>query len=425
MRTAVAVLLCAWPIATIVVSAAFRMHPGRLDAPEVASWAAVAGSVTALLALLLVVILFAFFRAHQRVLAEIDSFRDLDRERARHVRDLQGRVDFLSAVREANLVINQDVETEALLTKLLEIASYLVGNRDGDVITVHEWDVRAASLIPVAQRAGRETRFGKALAQAASSDRRDVQQAYKEGRLLDEQDASGRIRLVMPMSTNRQIVGALEVETVLDGGPDERAERRERLRSQLPEFASCLAVGLKTKDLYTRTIQDGLTGLYSKRHFLCEVRKAFDEARREGTPLALVMVDIDHFKSINDTHGHPTGDVVLKEVAKIVREGVRSYTYAFRYGGEEIAILFTRANAEKASVAAERLRRKIEAKRFSSEKGVPFKVTASFGVAEHEGVATPEELVQRADEALYAAKQGGRNQVRIWTSEAAACRKET
>jgi len=425
LRTAVAVMLCAWPIATIAVCAAFRMHPGRFDAPEIASWAAVAGSATALLALLLVVILFAFFRAHQRVLTEMESFRDSDRDRARRVRDLQGRVDFLSAIREANIVVSQDVEPEALLVKLLEVASYVVGNREGDVIIVHEWDVRVGAVVPVARRRGKACEFGKALADV-SSGRHDVQEAYLEGRLLDEHDDQGRIRLVMPMSTDRQIVGVLEVHTILDGGPEERAERRDRLRAQLPEFASCLAVGLKTKDLYTRTIQDGLTGLYSKRHFLSEIRKAFDEARREGTPLSLVMTDIDHFKLVNDTYGHQTGDVVLKEVAKVIREGVRSYTYAFRYGGEEVAILFTRANAEKAQAAAERLRKKIEAKRFISEKGVSFKVTASFGVAEHAGgVSTPDELVQRADEALYGAKHGGRNQVRVWDSEGAhACQKD-
>ncbi len=422
LRTAIAVLLCAWPIATIAVCAAFRMDPARLDAPQVASWAAVAGSVTAVLALLLVVVLFAFFRAHQRVLGEMDSFRDLDRERARRVRDLQGRVDFLSAIREASIIVNQDVEPEALLAKLLEVASYVVGNRTGDVITVYEWG--GEKLEPVARRQGKECRFGKALAEVRA-DRHDVQEAYMEGRLYATGDEEGALRLVMPMSTDRQIVGVLEVETTVDGAPEDRAERRERLRAQLPEFASCLAVGLKTKDLYTRTIQDGLTGLYSKRHFLSEVRKGFEEARREGSPLSLVMIDIDHFKAVNDTHGHLTGDVVLKEVATIVKEGVRSYQYAFRYGGEEIAILFTRAPADKAQAAAERLRKKIEARKFTSEKGVSFRLTASFGVAEHgAGTTSPEEILQRADDALYWAKHGGRNQVRVWTPEAeAACRK--
>jgi len=137
--------------------------------------------------------------------------------------------------------------------------------------------------------------------------------------------------------------------------------------------------------------------------------EAVESSRREKSPLALVMMDIDHFKKINDSHGHPVGDEVLVEVASLVVERTAHKGRAYRYGGEEVALLLATYSAEEASGLAERIRRDLEARAVSSKN---LRVTASFGVASIPDQASDaKSLLERADSALYQAKQGGRNRV--------------
>ena len=158
---------------------------------------------------------------------------------------------------------------------------------------------------------------------------------------------------------------------------------------------------------------DGLTGLPNHRTF----RQTLNELCRKslgknGRPLSMVMVDVDHFKIYNDTHGHPEGDAVLKSVAKLMSAGLRQLDLAARYGGEEFAILFNGASKEAACVAAERIRRAIADHTF--DRGA---VTVSMGVAEFPlDTSDPGELIELADKALYHAKSIGRNRVYAWGS---------
>ena len=134
-----------------------------------------------------------------------------------------------------------------------------------------------------------------------------------------------------------------------------------------------------------------------------------EKSRREKEPFALVMMDIDHFKKINDSHGHPVGDEVLVAVASLVVERVAHKGRAYRYGGEEVALLLPAYSAEEASGLAERIRKDLEARSHSSKN---LRVTASFGVASIPDQAPDAKaLLERADSALYQAKQGGRNRV--------------
>src|SRR5262249_13645670 len=154
-----------------------------------------------------------------------------------------------------------------------------------------------------------------------------------------------------------------------------RLERERRLSSELPEFSKFLALALKTPDLYTRAVQDALTGLWTKRHFITQATSLMEASNRYGDPLCLIMVDVDHVKKVNDTFGHVTGDKVLKGVAEILKKKVRSGS-AYRYGGEEMAVLLPKADLDGAAQVAERLRSAIEAHKIAGVK-----VTASFGVA--------------------------------------------
>ena len=157
--------------------------------------------------------------------------------------------------------------------------------------------------------------------------------------------------------------------------------------------------------------RDELTGLLNRRAFLVNAEGAAERARRGGTPLALVLLDLDHFKRINDEHGHLTGDRALRLAAEAVTATLRSGDAVGRYGGEEFCLLLPGTDAGTAEAIAERIRRNVAAVRIDTDRG-PLLLTASFGVAALGPEATTvHELLVRADAALYAAKEQGRDRV--------------
>ena len=170
--------------------------------------------------------------------------------------------------------------------------------------------------------------------------------------------------------------------------------------------------------LFHLATRDGLTDLYVIRHFRLIMNQIVMESKNGKQPLSVILLDIDHFKKINDTYGHPAGDMVLKKVAQTLEAHIRrkrsfsQIDFAARYGGEEFIIMLRRADLKEAAEdVAERLREKIAALTCEWE-GKPISVTASFGVAAlHPGENIPDPMVRRADAALYRAKDNGRNRV--------------
>jgi len=159
-------------------------------------------------------------------------------------------------------------------------------------------------------------------------------------------------------------------------------------------------------------ITDGLTGLYNHRHFREHLQKEFDRASRYKLPLACMIFDVDDFKKFNDTFGHLTGDVVLREIAERAQRSVRKSDLVARYGGEEFVIIMAQTGREGAEVEGERIRSVIADTPFPD---VPpdHRVTISGGISilDHETMLNPEDLLRAADQALYEAKRGGKNKV--------------
>lgn len=151
---------------------------------------------------------------------------------------------------------------------------------------------------------------------------------------------------------------------------------------------------------------DPLTGAYNRRCLFDFLDGEIRRAQRYGTPLSLVMLDIDHFKEINDTHGHQAGDRVLARLAEIVREELRGVDRLARYGGEEFVIVTPGINREQAAVLAERQRKRIAATQFDDLAPI----TCSFGVCQFEG-GDGDSFIRRVDDLLYEAKRAGRNRV--------------
>lgn len=312
------------------------------------------------------------------------------------IKELQARVDVLSAEREISLIVNEELDFRAVLERVLSITCDTLG---GDV---ELWIREGGALVPKTARRNGETFFDL----ERKEDPR-VRQCFDGGGMLFEA-IEGSFHALAPLEADREIIGVVRITSVLDGNPAARMERSKRLETVLPEFSKFLALALKTPDLYTRAVQDALTGLWTKRHFLTQAATMMEASTRYGDPLCLIMVDVDHFKKVNDTHGHVTGDRVLQGVAEILKTKVRGGS-AYRYGGEEMAILLPKAELAGAAQVAERLRSGIECRKIAGVK-----VTASFGVAQFEsGLADPPAFVEKADAALYRAKESGRNRVMV------------
>lgn len=203
---------------------------------------------------------------------------------------------------------------------------------------------------------------------------------------------------------------------------DERVTRRLLVDGDQVRFGGVIAKFLSGdnleagyhEEIYRMSVIDALTGCHNKRYFLEFLEREIAGASRHCLPLTLVMFDLDHFKRVNDTHGHLAGDAVLKEVGRRLRPRMRREDLLARYGGEEFACVLTKTAQAGALVFAESLRQLICREPFAHE-GLSLPVTISVGVAElvttQSDPSHPDELIKRADDRLYEAKRTGRNRV--------------
>ncbi len=199
------------------------------------------------------------------------------------------------------------------------------------------------------------------------------------------------------------------------------ARELERIENFLCALVYPLRNALTYRLAVERAFRDPLTGALNRGALDEALQREAEVARRQGTPLALLMIDIDHFKAINDTHGHRYGDDVLRAVAHTLNDTIRRSDGLYRYGGEEFVVVASHTQPVGAQQLAERLRCNVDS--IATVAGRPLRVTVSVGVAGLQPGESPEALFQRADRALYRAKANGRNRVDSdeVTAAAAAC----
>ncbi len=188
-------------------------------------------------------------------------------------------------------------------------------------------------------------------------------------------------------------------------------ELRARIKAALRTKQVRDRLQRERQDLAAQAVTDPLTGVYNRRMLDARLQEEVIRARRYGHCLTCLMLDLDFFKAVNDDHGHPTGDAVLRRFVQATHACLRGSDVLARYGGEEFVILVTETDLAGATVTAEKVRRRIEETEFQAVNGAPLRVTASIGVAELEPDDTPESLLARADQAMYRAKHDGRNRV--------------
>ncbi len=345
--------------------------------------------------------LLALFSTQASIAIQNAHLYSLERQRARQLEAINeiaqqstAVLDLESLLSRVCLVIQQAFEVSHVSLFLRE---------EGElVLRAHE-----GLLTPCISTGGRlpadREPWSRVLATAGTIIAKDVTAEPESVRLF----ADAASCMSIPMVSFGQTLGVLTLHS------SQRNAFRESELQSLESVADICASSIQNAHYVERIRQlsylDGLTGIFNRRFFEMRIGEEIERARRCGTGMAVVMVDIDHFKKLNDEFGHLLGDEVLRQFSSLFHQQLRKIDVVCRYGGEEFAILLTQTGAQHAVTVGEKLRKLVESWQFP---GVPRTVTLSAGVAAFpEHGTTRDELVRAADNALYAAKQGGRNRV--------------
>jgi diguanylate cyclase (GGDEF)-like protein len=325
----------------------------------------------------------------------------LERHRAR-------QLEVINAVaRETTAVLDQEellIKVCSVIQQTFQVGHVSVLLRDDDGLVLRASQGRFNAAPPAGGRLSATSGlWGQALAAGRTLIENDVRTSSERGGFSHETQS----RMCIPLVSFGQTLGVLVLESERTGN------FQEGDIESLEAVADICATAIQNAHYVERVKQlaylDGLTGIFNRRFFELRVVEEIDRARRFNSGMAVVMVDIDQFKRLNDEFGHLLGDEVLRQVSSVFHQQLRKIDVVCRFGGEEFAILLSQTNPQHALAVAEKLRRLVESWQFP---GVPRPVTISAGVATFpDHGTTRDELVKSADAGLYAAKQGGRNRV--------------
>ncbi len=341
--------------------------------------------------------------------SDVEKRREYGRlaEQLQHLQDrcrnLQQEVDLLTAQRELSKVTPSDEEetdTATLMNEILEVVGNLVNaheNMEYLYAAVLMEDENSLAIIGEVGRNPGEVPPSLAV------------DAWKHASPLTSMEKD-LIEFAIPLKSDVETSGVIYTMIRFHGDKDRLSTSLDLLQQSLTALASHAAIPISKHVLKNHSIRDGLTGLYNKRCFVEHLARAFEKARTGGKPLSLIMMDVDHFKRINDTYGHASGDMILKEVARRMVQVVGKKGKCYRYGGEEMAVILEDRRLDEATETAEEIRMSMADKRFEVEGGKRINVTVSLGAAQADERCGDEEvLLNLADAALYRAKKSGRN----------------
>ncbi len=328
---------------------------------------------------------------------------------------MTGQVRELSAILEVSFALSSITSYPRLLDYTIDMALQVTGAERGSIILFNETSQRFETA--AARRMG-----SREVESDMQTSKSVILRCFRTNETIIIRDTSvdpgvagnqsivaNRICsvAVTPLRIHNSVIGVLYLDSRLSSSCFS-----DRVQHLLKVFAAQASVAIHNSRLFYMATTDGLTTLTNHKHFLQRLLEEFFRARRYQLPLALIMVDVDHFKKVNDVHGHVVGDQVLRSVSQILRANMRVHDLPARYGGEEFAVLLPQTALAGALLVAEKLRAAVAE---SSMKlgDLVLQVTISAGVAaiDTTGMEKPMSLVQAADRALYAAKNGGRNRV--------------
>ena len=352
--------------------------------------------------------------AATRHCAHLGPLHDLIRARGQYHRATQQSSALLTAAQRFSANRSIAALGDSITTAALEMtagygASLVHWNRDAETgeVAYASPDARA--------RPGVRLDFGGQVARACAADipvvMEDARRLNGKVVLFGEGERVGPLGSlgILPLRGDGGVIGAVVIEGRAPG--DVRQEDAKNLRLLAMLAGSSLQTVWEIEEITRRARTDPLTGLYNRGHFEDRLHQMIAETARFGGESSLVMFDIDHFKEVNDTHGHPAGDAVLKGIARLLEERVRNVDTCARYGGEELALLLPRTELDGAVELANRLRLAVMDNPVRWGGG-HLLVTVSGGVSSFPRASrSAEALVAAADAALYRAKEAGRNRV--------------
>ena len=222
---------------------------------------------------------------------------------------------------------------------------------------------------------------------------------------------------LLPLYRNSKLLGSLNLGSYQHGRFNKH-DATDFLEHLAAVLATCLDTAMAQEKLKQAGLTDALTGVNNRRFFDQRLREEISRSQRLQTSVSCLFIDIDHFKVLNDSFGHETGDIVLKKVAELIRAQLRNIDVVARYGGEEFAVLLEQSGQDWAKEVAERIKQSVYETTFVENENVTCSLTVSIGVStlerpnkEQTASDLGKELLRKADKALYQAKQGGRNKV--------------
>ncbi|MBF0499744.1 MAG: diguanylate cyclase [Candidatus Riflebacteria bacterium] len=322
----------------------------------------------------------------------------------------------LSAILEVSFALNAINNYQRLLEYTIDMALKVTNAERGAIVLYHEPQQKFETV--VARRMGhnevsREMETSQSMILRCFQTDQTIVVANTEIDPSLAQNKSiviNKIKCVAatPLKLNNAAIGVLYLDSRLSSNMFQ-----DGLKDLLRVFAAQASVAIYNSRLLHMATTDGLTNLINHRSYMQRLIEEFYRAKRHQLPLSVVMMDIDHFKKINDTFGHPVGDKALRIVSTILRQHVRVHDVAARYGGEEFALLLPQTDLEGARVLAEKIRQMIERASLTLEDKQVLRCNISAGVAQLDGITMdkPMTLIQCADKALYQAKEDGRNRV--------------
>jgi diguanylate cyclase (GGDEF)-like protein len=337
-----------------------------------------------------------------------DEFAELGEQFNKMARQLQGRLEELQlerqrlqeTVMQVGESLSKGLDRDAMLGIVVENAVRGVGADCGRVVIAHGENGQPGE----AARAGDVSSYMAVLEAGEAA-------ALEAGKAVETQ-LSGAMALSRPLPAPEPQDGMLGVISIARPGRT-FSKREQELFAYLTSQA---AISMENVDLHEtvrrQAVTDELTGLFNHRRFQEVITAEVERTRRFGQELGLIMLDIDDFKRVNDTYGHLQGDMVLREVARVLRESSREIDEPARYGGEEMAVALPQTGLQGAYEFAERVRHRIESLKLPLLEGEgTLRVTASFGAASlpHSAKLDKDALVAAADAALYRAKRSGKN----------------
>jgi diguanylate cyclase (GGDEF)-like protein len=345
--------------------------------------------------------------SEQRLLNALDKLNERTSELERTHHQLQ-------TIYEASHSLAELLAEDDVIDRVLHIARSVLNY---PVCELYTWDPAPKALwLRGRVDLERTSRFERPQIAPVADGMRDVIERGEARRIVDRQlnhAASGRqsyrSNLMVPMISQGKVVGVLTAESPQVNAFSERDER------VLSVLATSAAMALVNADLHQRmeklTIIDELTGVYNYRHFHARLDDEKRRAVRYAQPLTLLMVDIDWFKNLNDTHGHETGNIALRGLAQVIASCIRDVDILARYGGEEFIVILPQTGYEEAIAIGGRILHRVEQTDFGPDpRGRPLKMTVSIGISSYpENGRSEDDLVESVDQALYRAKGVGKN----------------